>query len=74
MRMTLVKENLIVRTDNDISEALNAGMSTGGLILNSDQLATEFFDLKTGLAGELFQKYTNYPTACTGSTGYNTLR
>ncbi|MCI0389284.1 MAG: DUF4180 domain-containing protein [Acidobacteria bacterium] len=31
-----------------------------GLILTEDDLAQEFFDLRSGLAGELFQKFMNY--------------
>ena len=30
------------------------------MILPKSALADEFFDLKTGLAGEILQKYTNY--------------
>ncbi|MFY9571309.1 MAG: DUF4180 domain-containing protein, partial [Blastocatellia bacterium] len=31
-----------------------------GLILTENDLATEFFDLRSGLAGELFQRFINY--------------
>jgi Domain of unknown function (DUF4180) len=31
-----------------------------GLILHENDLASSFFDLRTGLLGELFQKCTNY--------------
>lgn len=49
-----------IRSFNDISDALAASFGTKGLILTEDDLAPEFFDLRTGLAGELFQKFTNY--------------
>jgi hypothetical protein len=44
----------------DIGGALAAGMDGGGLLLNESQLAADFFDLRTGLAGEVLQKFTNY--------------
>ena len=35
-------------------------MESGGLVLDETRLATEFFDLRTGFAGEVLQKFTNY--------------
>ncbi len=49
-----------IRSFSDISDAIGACISAGGLILTEDDLAPEFFDLRSGLAGELFQKFTNY--------------
>lgn len=49
-----------IKLFNDVSEALGACLGTRGLILTEKDLAPEFFDLHTGLAGELFQKFTNY--------------
>jgi hypothetical protein len=51
---------IAIRSMTDISGAVGATFGTGGLILTESDLAPEFFDLKTGLAGELFQKFTNY--------------
>ena len=31
-----------------------------GIIIHSSNLANEFFDLRTGLAGEILQKFSNY--------------
>lgn len=45
---------------SDVSKAVGAAFGTAGLILTEDDLSTEFFDLKAGLAGELFQKFANY--------------
>jgi hypothetical protein len=45
---------------SDISDALGACIGTEGLILTESDVAREFFDLRSGLAGELFQKFTNY--------------
>jgi len=51
---------IAIRSFNDISDALAACFPAKGLILAESDLAPEFFDLRTGLAGELFQKFTNY--------------
>ena len=45
---------------NDIADALSASIDTGGLLIDESQLGPDFFDLRTGLAGEVFQKFTNY--------------
>src|SRR5262245_11577230 len=44
----------------DVSDALELCFGSRGLVLNESDLSREFFDLRTGLAGELFQKFTNY--------------
>jgi hypothetical protein len=49
-----------IRSLSDISGALGACIGAGGLILTENDLAPEFFDLHSGLAGELFQKFVNY--------------
>jgi hypothetical protein len=51
---------IAIRTLSDISNAVGPTFGTAGLILTESDLAPEVFDLKTGLAGELFQKFTNY--------------
>ena len=51
---------IFIRSLSDISEALNTCIMAHALILTEQDLATEFFDLRTGLAGELFQKFTNF--------------
>jgi hypothetical protein len=51
---------IAIRSMSDISNAVNAAFGSAGLIIAEADLAPEFFDLKTGLAGELFQKFTNY--------------
>jgi hypothetical protein len=43
-----------------ISNALATGMEEGGLVLSEAELAPAFYDLTSGLAGELFQKFVNY--------------
>jgi len=49
-----------IRSFKDISDAIAASFGSDGLILTEDDLAQEFFDLRSGLAGELFQKFINY--------------
>jgi len=49
-----------IRSIEDIPNAIAACFGAEGLILTEDDFAQEFFDLRSGLAGELFQKFTNY--------------
>ena len=49
-----------IRSFSDISDALGDCIGAHGLILTESDLAPEFFDLRSGLAGELFQKFINY--------------
>ena len=51
---------IFIRSLSDISEALNTCIMAHALILTEQDLAPAFFDLRTGLAGELFQKFTNF--------------
>ncbi len=51
---------IFVRTFADISDLIAACFGAPGLLLTEDDVAPEFFNLKSGLAGELFQKATNY--------------
>lgn len=45
---------------SDVSNAVGAAFGSDGLILTEDDLSPEFFELKSGLAGALFQKFVNY--------------
>ncbi len=51
---------IFIGSFSDISNAVSACFGAEGLILTENDLAPEFFDLRSGLAGELFQKFTNY--------------
>ena len=53
-------EGISIGSASDISHALGACLGAKGLILTKDDLGSEFFDLRSGLAGELFQKFVNY--------------
>ena len=51
---------IAIRSFKDIPDAVGACLGKAGLILTEDDLSPEFFDLSSGLAGELFQKLVNY--------------
>jgi hypothetical protein len=51
---------IAIRSFNDIADAIEACIGRVGLILTEDNLTPAFFDLSSGLAGELFQKLVNY--------------
>ena len=44
----------------DINDAIGACIGRGGLLLTEADLGPTFFDLHSGLAGELLQKLVNY--------------
>jgi hypothetical protein len=62
------ENKIIVAADADIfidsfdaiSDAVGKCYGAEGLILTESDVSPEFFNLRTGLAGELFQKFTNY--------------
>lgn len=49
-----------VHSLRDVSDVIGACLGAAGLLLGEAELAPAFFDLKTGLAGELLQKLVNY--------------
>ncbi len=56
-------EEPVVRTPGDALELLATAQyqhEATCLMLREGHLTPEFFDLKTGLAGDVLQKYTNY--------------
>jgi hypothetical protein len=44
----------------DVSRALEAAFADNELLLAESDLGAAFFDLRSGLAGELLQKFVNY--------------
>jgi hypothetical protein len=52
----------LINTPDDILEIISdAGYHDAtGLIIHDKSLNQDFFDLKTGLAGEILQKFSNY--------------
>jgi len=49
-----------IRSFADISDAIGACLGADAVILTEGDLAPEFFDLRSGLAGEVMQKFVNY--------------
>jgi hypothetical protein len=49
-----------LRSVKDLPDLLVASHEHGGLILAEADMCPEFFDLRTGLAGEVLQKFVNY--------------
>jgi hypothetical protein len=58
--LTAADSGISIRSVNDIGDAIGACLGADGLILTERDLAPEFFDLRSGLAGELLQKFVNY--------------
>jgi hypothetical protein len=55
-------DNLIIRNEQDALELLMNGnyLGTRKILMQEINLQTEFFDLKTGIAGEILQKFSTY--------------
>jgi hypothetical protein len=51
---------IAIRSARDINDVIGACFGAAGIIFDEADLAPEFFDLRTGWAGELFQKLVNY--------------
>jgi hypothetical protein len=51
-----------IQTPSDISAALSASVERGGLVLDEKDISPDFFDLKTGFAGQVLQKFVSYRT------------
>lgn len=49
-----------IHSVRDISGAVTKGMEEGGLVVKEEDLSPIFFDLRSGVAGELLQKFVNY--------------
>ena len=51
-----------IQSASDISAALTASVERGGLVVDEKDLSPDFFDLKTGLASQVVQKFVGYRT------------
>lgn len=51
---------IVVRSANDVADVIGACFGAAGILLVEEDLAPAFFDLSSGLAGELLQKLVNY--------------
>jgi len=55
----ITEPDLVVAKPGDMLD-LMANAHANAIILRREQFAPEFFDLKTGLAGEILQKFSTY--------------
>jgi hypothetical protein len=53
-------EGIAIKSPGDISEAISTAIGAAGLVITESELGEEFFNLRSGLAGEFFQKFINY--------------
>ena len=51
---------IAIRSVKDINDMIGACFGAEGILLREEDLAPDFFDLSSGLAGELLQKLVNY--------------
>jgi Domain of unknown function (DUF4180) len=51
---------IAIRSLEDIPNAIGQCFGAEGLMITDHDLSPEFFNLRTGIAGEFFQKCTNY--------------
>ncbi|WNG34876.1 DUF4180 domain-containing protein [Archangium violaceum] len=49
-----------IRTVRDVTDAIGACFGAEGILFTEEDLAPEFFNLRSGLAGEFLQKFVNY--------------
>jgi hypothetical protein len=64
--MLALEGNLLIGDEQDAIDLIALCSEAGAdrLILFADNLSQEFFDLKTRLAGAVFQKFSNYRVKC----------
>lgn len=57
-----LSEAVVLSTVQDVLEALYFGgeAATGRYLFRAENFPPAFYDLSTGLAGEIFQKFSNY--------------
>lgn len=58
----ILSEGIIIHNEQDALELIANCYYSGAskLLMNESQIHPDFFDLKTGLAGEILQKFSNY--------------
>ena len=49
-----------IDSQSDIADAVAAGLECGGLLVDESDISPSFFQLSSGLAGELFKNFVNY--------------
>ena len=58
----VIAEDVVINNDRDALDMMvNAGyLEADSVIMNEKHFDKSFFDLRTGMAGEVLQKYVNY--------------
>lgn len=58
----VVSGGIILAEPGDVSDVISECFSNdvNGMIMDARHIAPEFFDLRTGIAGEILQKFTQY--------------
>jgi hypothetical protein len=58
----LISENIEIKEIQDALDVManSRYYGAGSLIIHEHQIIPEFFDLRTGIAGEILQKFSNY--------------
>ncbi len=58
----ILSDGIVIRNTRDALDVMAdcTHNSAGKIILDKDHLAPEFYDLKTGIAGEILQKFVTY--------------
>ncbi|QRK06674.1 DUF4180 domain-containing protein [Archangium violaceum] len=51
---------ITIRTVRDVTDAVGACFGAEGILFTEEDLSPEFFNLRSGLAGEFLQKFVNY--------------
>jgi hypothetical protein len=58
--LVAAESGISIRSRADITDAVGACFGAGGLLVTEGDVAPDFFDLRSGFAGELIQKFVNY--------------
>jgi len=58
----VISANILIKETQDAVEMMAESnyRGSGKIILHEKNIISDFFDLKTGLAGEILQKFSNY--------------
>lgn len=58
----VVSDGIVISEPSDAMDLMGSlyGRGTDGIVIAAYSIAPAFFDLKTGLAGEILQKFTTY--------------
>jgi hypothetical protein len=58
----VLQGSVIITSASDILDIMGEAGSQGcsGIIIHSESFSRDFFDLSTGVAGEILQKFSNY--------------